>query len=77
VNDGHHEVAICKLLVLVTIFNYLNYSYLINFGVFFVNDQVTAMTIDILRQEEEQNTVISQEDAEEYAMHEVLGVRRD
>ena len=40
-----------------------------------MKDQVTAMMIDILRQAEKQNTVISQEDAEEYTMREVLGVR--
>ena len=43
----------------------------------FFKDQITAQTIDILRQAAEQNTVISQEDAEEYAMREVLGVCRD
>ena len=42
-----------------------------------MKDQITAHAIDILRQAEEQNTVISQEDAEMYAMRDVLGVRRD
>ena len=42
-----------------------------------MKDQITAETIDILRQAAEQNTVISQEDAEMYAMRDVLGVRRD
>ena len=43
----------------------------------FFKDQITAQTIDILRQAEERNTVISKEDAEMYAMRDVLGVRRD
>ena len=42
-----------------------------------MKDQITAQTIDILLQAEEQNTVMSQENAEMYAMCDVLGVRRD